>query len=68
MSQKIKTIEPDTLLYYIELNLDSLTMFFNKLSERKRPHPRLYRDLLARRISLNHFSKQMRTTENIRYN
>lgn len=68
MSQKIKKIEPDTILYYIDLNIASLTMSFNKMNDKKRPSARLYRDLLNRRINLVAFSRQMRTSENIRYN
>ncbi len=68
MSHKLKTIEPDALLCRIEGALDKLTYKINNLGQQERPKPRVYRELLARRIHLTQMSFQMRSDYNINFN
>ena len=68
MSRHLRRIEPDQILYSVEGALDKLTDLITAISKQDRPKPRMYRDILRRRLSLSSFSRQIRANERARDN
>jgi hypothetical protein len=52
--------ETDQILYFVEVAIDKLTDLISSINERSADKPKMYRQILNRRINLTSTSRQMR--------